>query len=216
MRINIASAVFKEVNAAVGVAGKILDIVPAEDGNIEAKAEKIIDKMMPDKKCESDKPLQDFTKSYPTMSPLGTKYLSFQNIYDELQKQNEVIFVQEHKRSELEIKLSECNGTFKAQKREELQKQIYELDKQIDNMKRYLSSIVQRYGYDNVRDFYSAYYAAKDEYADYMKEVEEWNINHGKKNENIPTEENRTDRYQIGEERDENGYMDRKYVEKKR
>lgn len=37
-----------------------------------------------------------------------------------------------------------------------------------------------------------------------------------KKNENIPTEENRTDRYQIGDELDENGYMDRKYVEKKR
>lgn len=33
-----------------------------------------------------------------------------------------------------------------------------------------------------------------------MKDVEEWNVNHVKKNENIPTEENRTDRYQIGEE----------------
>ena len=51
---------------------------------------------------------------------------------------------------------------------------------------------------------------AKDEYADYMKEVEKWNANHGKKNEN------RTDRCRIGEERDENGYMDRKYVEKTR
>lgn len=40
---------------------------------------------------------------------------------------------------------------------------------------------------------------AKGEYADYMKEVEEWNVNHGKKNENIQTEENRTDRYQIGD-----------------
>lgn len=49
-----------------------------------------------------------------------------------------------------------------------------------------------------------------------MKDVEEWNVNHVKKNENIPTEENRTDRYQIGEERDKNRYMDRNYVEKKR
>ena len=161
--------------AAVGVAEKMLDIVPAEGRNIEAK-------------------------TYPTMSPLAEKYLSLQNIYDELQKQNEAIFVQEHKRSELEIELSECNGAFKARKREELQEQIYELDKQIDNMKRYLSSIVQRHGYDNVRDFYSAYYSAKGEYADYMKEVKKWNVNHGKKN--ISTEENRTDRYQIDEERD--------------
>lgn len=135
--------------AVVGVAGKMLDIVPAEDRNIEAK-------------------------TYPTMSPLAEKYLSLQNIYDELQKQNEAIFVQEHKRSELEIELSECKGAFKSRKCEELQKQVYELDKQIDNMKRYLSSIVQQYGYDNVRDFYSAYYSAKGEYADYMKEVEEW------------------------------------------
>lgn len=150
------------------------------------------------------------------MSPLAKKYLSLQNIYDELQKQNEAIFAQEHKRSELEIELSECNGAFKARKRGGLQNQIYELNKQIDNMKRYLSSIVQRHGYDNVRDFYSTYYAAKGEYADYVKDVEEWNVNHVKKNENIPTEENRTDRYQIGEERDKNRYMDRNYVEKKR
>ena len=136
----------------------------------------------------------------PTMSPLAKKYLSLQNIYDELQKQNEAIFAQEHKRRELEIELSECSGAFKARKRGGLQNQIYELIKQIDNMKRYLSSIVQRHGYDNVRDFYSTYYAAKGEYADYVKDVEEWNVNHVKKNENIPTEENRTDRYQIGEE----------------
>lgn len=41
-------------------------------------------------------------------------------------------------------------------------------------MKCDLSAIVQRRGYDNVRDFYSTYYEAKGEYADYMKEVEEW------------------------------------------
>lgn len=77
--------------------------------------------------------------------------------------------------------MSECNGAFKARKRGGLQNQIYELNKQIDNMKRYLSSIVQRHGYDNVRDFYSTYYAAKGEYADYVKDVEEWNVNHVKR-----------------------------------
>lgn len=177
--------------AAVGVAEKMLDIVSEESRNTEAK-------------------------TYPTMSPLAEKYLSLQSIYDELQKQNDAIFVQEHKRSELEIELSECNGAFKARKREELQKQIYELDKQIDNMKCYLSSIVQRHGYDNVRVFYSAYYAAKGEYADYVKGVEEWNANHGKKNENISTEENRTDRCRIGEERDFMRDKDKEYLIKKR
>jgi len=112
--------------------------------------------------------------------------------------------------------LSECNGAFKARKRGGLQNQIYELNKQIDNMKCYLSSIVQRHGYDNVRDFYSTYYAAKGEYADYVKDVEEWNVNHVKKNENIPTEENRTDRYQIGEERNFMRDKDKEYLIKKR
>lgn len=180
--------------AAVGVAEKMLDIVPEESRNIEAKT----------------------YPTMPTMSPLAKKYLSLQNIYDELQKQNEAIFAQEHKRSEQEIELSECNGAFKARKRGGLQNQIYELNKLIDNMKRYLSSIVQRHGYDNVRDFYSTYYAAKGEYADYVKDVEEWNVNHVKKNENIPTEENRTDRYQIGEERNFMRDKDKEYLIKKR
>lgn len=69
---------------------------------------------------------------------------------------------------------------------------------------------MQRHGYDNVRDFYSAYYLAKDEYADYMKEVEKWNANHGKKNEN------RTDRCRIGEERDFMRDKDKEYLIKKR
>ena len=95
----------------------MLEILPAEGRNIEAK-------------------------TYPIMSLLAEKYLSFQSIYYELQKQNEVIFAQEHKRSEMEIELLECNGAFKARKRGGLQNQIYELNKQIDNMKCDLSSIV--------------------------------------------------------------------------
>ena len=47
-------------------------------------------------------------------------------------------------------------------------------------MKRQLSSIVQEYGYDNVREFYSDYYASKGEYEKYnIREVEKWK----KKNE---------------------------------
>ena len=50
----------------------------------------------------------------------------------------------------------------------------------INNMKRQLSSIVQEYGYDNVREFYSDYYASKGEYEKYnIREVEKWK----KKNE---------------------------------
>ena len=73
-----------------------------------------------------------------------------------------------------------CNGVFKSGKRTELQKQIDELDCMINNMKRQLSSIVQEYGYDNVREFYSDYYASKGEYEKYnIRDVEKWK----KKNE---------------------------------
>ena len=58
--------------------------------------------------------------------------------------------------------------------RENVQKQIDELDRMINNMKRQLSSIVQEYGYDNVKEFYSDYYASKGEYEDYMQESENW------------------------------------------
>lgn len=88
----------------------------------------------------------DTTLSYPALSPLAAKYLKRQNAYDELQKQNEAIFMQEHNRNELKIELSECNGLFKSGKRAELQKQIDELDSMINNMKRYLSSIVNDMG----------------------------------------------------------------------
>ena len=49
-----------------------------------------------------------------------------------------------------------------------------------------------------------------------MKDVEEWNVNHVKKNENIPTEENRTDRCRIGEERDFIISKDKEYTIRKR
>lgn len=49
--------------------------------------------------------------------------------------------------------LANTKGIFKRKQRKELQEQINELESQIDNMKRYLSSIVQRDGYDTVKEF---------------------------------------------------------------
>ena len=89
----------------------------------------------------------------------------------------------ERNRSNLEIELSDCNGVFKSGKRTELQKQIDELDCMINNMKRQLSSIVQEYGYDNVREFYSDYYASKGEYEDYIQESENWKKKQSRKSE---------------------------------
>lgn len=105
---------------------------------------------------------------------IASKYVQFKNIHKELQRQNEAIFGLERNRGNLEIELADCKGVFKSGKRTELQKQIDELDRMINNMKRQLSSIVQEYGYDNVKELYSDYYASKGEYEDYIQESENW------------------------------------------
>lgn len=151
--------------ATVGVAEKVLDVMPGA-GTGEATKTKVQETAV--------------AVPHPEMSPLASKYVQLKNVHKELQRQNEAIFGLERNRSNLEIELSDCNGVFKSGKRTELQKQIDELDCMINNMKRQLSSIVQEYGYDNVREFYSDYYASKGEYEKYnIREVEKWK----KKNE---------------------------------
>ena len=151
--------------AAVGVAEKVLDVMPGA-GTGEATKTKAQETAV--------------AVPHPEKSLLASKYVQLKNVHKELQRQNEAIFGLERNRSNLEIELSDCNGVFKSGKRTELQKQIDELDCMINNMKRQLSSIVQEYGYDNVREFYSDYYASKGEYEKYnIREVEKWK----KKNE---------------------------------
>ena len=45
---------------------------------------------------------------------------------------------------------------------------------QMANMKQYLSSIVQGYGYKNVKEFLDEYRASKAEYTDYQLAVAKW------------------------------------------
>ena len=126
--------------AAVGVAEKVLDVMPGA-GTGEATKTKVQETAV--------------AVPNPEMSLLASKYVLLKNVHKELQRQNEAIFNLERNRGNLEIELSDCNGVFKSRKRTELQKQIDELDRMINNMKRQLSSIVQEYGYDNVKEFYS-------------------------------------------------------------
>ena len=71
-------------------------------------------------------------------------------------------------------KLSEMKGMFKGKERKQLQEQMEQLQSQIENMKRYLPTIVQGYGYKNVKEFLAEYKASKAEYGDYRKAVAEW------------------------------------------
>ena len=145
--------------AAVGVAEKVLDVMPGA-GTGEATKTKVQETAV--------------AVPHPEMSLLASKYVLLKNVHKELQRQNEAIFNLERNRGNLEIELSDCNGVFKSGKRMELQKQIDELERMINNMKRQLSLIVQEYGYDNVKEFYSDYYVSKGEYEDYIQESENW------------------------------------------
>ena len=50
-------------------------------------------------------------------------------------------------------------------------------------MKQYLSSIVQGYGYKNVKEFLTEYRASKAEYSDYQSAVVKWEQQTGNKTE---------------------------------
>ena len=55
-----------------------------------------------------------------------------------------------------------------------MQEQAEQLKAQVANMKQYLSSIVQGYGYKNVKAFLAEYHASKAEYSDYLSAVARW------------------------------------------
>lgn len=79
--------------------------------------------------------------------------------------------------------LANTKGIFKRKQRKELQEQINELEPQIDNIKRYLSTIVQRDGYDTVKEFLAAYKVAKAEYSAYQSALAKWEQQTGKQAE---------------------------------
>ena len=72
-------------------------------------------------------------------------------------------------------------GIFKAKQRKELQERAEQLKTQIANMKQYLSSIMQGYGYKNVKEFLAEYRASKAEYSDYQSAVAKWEQQTGNK-----------------------------------
>ena len=64
-----------------------------------------------------------------------------------------------------------------------MQEQAEQLKTQIANMKQHLSSIVQGYGYKNVKEFLVEYRASKAEYTDYQSIVAKWEQQTGNKAE---------------------------------
>ena len=70
---------------------------------------------------------------------------------------------------------------FKGSRWKELQREINEIDIQISNMKKRLSSIVKEYKFDSVQAFYKEFKVVKSEYLDYKAACAEWEKIYGDK-----------------------------------
>ena len=117
----------------------------------------------------------------PKKSALASKYPRLADIYNKLEKQNTAIYEREQQLASVEKEFAGAKGIFKAKQRKELQEQAEQLKTQIGNMKQYLSSIVQSYGYKNVKEFLAEYKASKAEYTDYQSAVARWEQQTGNK-----------------------------------
>ena len=117
----------------------------------------------------------------PKKSALASKYPRLVDIYNKLEKQNTAIYEREQQLASVEKELAGAKGIFKAKQRKELQEQAEQLKVQIASMKQYLSSIVQGYGYKNVKEFLIEYRASKEEYSDYQSAVAKWEQQTGNK-----------------------------------
>ena len=155
------------------------------------KADKDIEtvaKVEPEKKPV--KAIKSFVKAksepmpeMPKKSALASKYPRLTDIYHKLEKQNTAIYEREQQLANVEKEIAGAKGIFKAKQRKELQEQAEQLKTQIANMKQYLSSMVQGYGYKNVKEFLAEYRVSKAEYSDYQSAVAKWERQTGNKAE---------------------------------
>ena len=119
----------------------------------------------------------------PKKSKPASNYPRLADIYSKLGKQNKAICQREQQLASVEKEIAGTKGIFKGKQRKELQEQAEQLMIQIANIKQYLSSIVQSYGYNNVKEFLAEYHTCKAEYCDYQSAVARWEQQAGNKAE---------------------------------
>lgn len=152
------------LKAALEQAEKVLDAA------VKPKSEQTVMKPVGESTAAKSEPIPEI----PKKSELASKYLRLADIYHKLEKQNEAIYDRECQLAALEKEIAGLKGIFKGKQRKELQEQAGQIKTQIANMKQYLPSIVQGYGYKNVKEFLTEYKAAKTEYNDYRSAVAKW------------------------------------------
>ena len=151
--------------------------------NTVTVGESIVEQIKAKQKHTSVETKQVETEMSPQPKPsvLARKYPRLKEIDSRLKQQNKAIFEWEKKLDKLKKELSECTGMFKGGRRKELQQEIDNIDIQISNMKKRLSSIVKEYKFDTAQAFYKEFNAAKREYLDYKATCAEYEKNYGDK-----------------------------------
>mgnify|MGYP006950595395 FL=1 len=131
--------------------------------------------------CIRDRAKSEPVAEMPKKSALASKYPRLADIYNKLERQNTALYEREQQLANVEKELAGTKGIFKAKQRKELQEQAEQIKTQIGNMKQYLSSIVQGYGYKNVKEFLTEYKASRAEYNNYQSAIARWKQQTGNK-----------------------------------
>jgi hypothetical protein len=131
------------------------------------------------KPAEKEMPSKPKIPPKPVMSAETASYPKLFKIYKELNRQNEIIFEAEKERNAFELERDDLKGLARFTKKGELQSKIDRKNEEIDILKIGLSGIAQRYGYQNVQEFYRIYHKSHNAYADYREQVAEWEKTYG-------------------------------------
>lgn len=128
-------------------------------------------------------------KQVPTKPKKSTRAAAYMNLSKnngKLQQKNKAIYQKEQKLDDLKKELQECRGFWKGKRRKELQGEISQTEKQLENMKKDLSKIVTSNGFQNVRAFQLEYTKAETEYGWYKKALKDWKQMYGTEREKEP------------------------------
>lgn len=171
----LAMLVSKVLQKARELSGKILDIeqIPPQTPKQEPVQ----------KPAEKEMPSQPKIPPKPVMPAEAAAYPKLFKIYKELKRQNEIIFEAEKERNALQLECDDLKGLARFTKKGELQSKIDRKNEEIDILKIGLSSIVKRYGYKNVQEFYRIYHRFHSAYVDYKEQIAEWEKTYGKDNQ---------------------------------
>jgi len=119
-------------------------------------------------------------REYPEVPEWKEEYIRLRRINGELGTHNDKIYDSEQKLTNLKQELEETKGLFKGKERKQLKEQIGVLEQLLESQKIELSKIVQKHGFETVKEFIIKYNELYD-----TKEMYEWKLQNWEQ-ENVP------------------------------